>query len=134
MKSGLKILALVAVVICVFIGGAGYGYMKATDKLNKYYSTVIDTAVAGEIQCQVQALQLLKEGNNDKAQKQLEAFLDVNLGALTVYVNSSPTNPNVAVVEAIKKAKKYRDTYPEHIVKPTSQDSVKKTFDFVKDK
>ncbi len=134
MKLYLKILIVVITVVSVFIGGTNYGYMNATDKLNKYYSTVIDTAIAGEIQCQVQVLQLLKEDNYDKAQKQLDAFLDVNLEALSVYVNSSPTDPNVAVVEAIKKAKKYRETYPEHIVKPAAQNSVKKTLDFVKDK
>lgn len=132
MKLAIKIVAIVITVICVFIVGAGIGYMKATERINVLYTDVINESVAEEIKCQVQLLKLLKTSNYDKAQRQLESFLDVNLGALTLYVNNPPLQPNTRVVEAITVAKRYREQYLGHKINCIMEKSVKKTLDFVK--
>jgi hypothetical protein len=134
MKRFFKVITTVVTVICVFILGAGFGYMRATERLNKYYSNIINTSIAGDIECQIQLLKLLKVGNYDKAQKQLESFLDVNIGGLTLYVSNPPLTPNARVVEAITAAKKYREQYPGHQTNHVLENSVRKTLDFVKSK
>ncbi len=132
MKLAIKIVAIVITVTCVFIVGAGFGYMKATERINVLYTDIINDSVAEEIKCQVQLLKLLKTSNYDKAERQLESFLDVNLGALTLYVNNPPLQPNVRVVEAITVAKRYREQHLGHKINRIMEKSVKKTLDFVK--
>lgn len=132
MKLVIKIVAVVITVICVLVVAAGFGYMKATERFNVLYTNIINESVAEEIKCQVQLLKLLKTSNYDKAQRQLEAFLDVNLGGLTLYVNNPPLQPNTRVVEAITVAKRYREQHPGHKINQVIENSVNKTLDFVK--
>ncbi|MDD2337280.1 MAG: hypothetical protein PHD01_11960 [Geobacteraceae bacterium] len=134
MKSHFKIFALVAAAICVFIVGAGFGYMKATDRYDKYITNTLYDTSATEIKGRVGLLELLKNGNYDKAQKRLEALVDVDLGTLTLYVDNPPQIHNNDVIEAIIIAKRYRKKNPEHRISSTLENSVKKTLDFVKDK
>jgi hypothetical protein len=131
MKQYYKILTLIVVAIFVFIVGAGFGYMKATDRFNKYITSSLYDSAATEVKGKVGLLELLKDGNSDKAQKRLEALVDVDLGTLTLYVNNPPLKQNKDVVEAIKIAKKYREKHPDHRVSPAIENSVKKTLDFV---
>jgi len=121
-------------VICFFIVGAGFGYMKATDSFDKYITNALYITSATEIKGKVGLLELLKEGNSEKAQKRLEALVDVDLGTLTLYVNNPPQMQNNDVIEAIRIAKRYREKHPEHRISPKLENSVKKTLDFVKDK
>lgn len=134
MKRYLKLLVLVVAVICIFILGAGFGYMKATDRFDKYTASALYDSAATEVKGRVGLLELLKNGNYDKAQNRLEALVDVDLGILTLYVNDPPLKQNNDVVEAIKIAKKYREKHPGHRINPITENSVKKTLDFVKDK
>ncbi|MEA5113314.1 MAG: hypothetical protein VB050_04735 [Geobacteraceae bacterium] len=132
MRLTLKIVAIVVTVLCVFIVGAGFGYMKATERMNILYSGIINNSVAEEIECQVQLLNLLKTGDYGIAQRQLESFLDVNLGGLTLYVSNPPLKPNARVVDAITIAKRYREQHPGHKINPVMEKSVNKTLEFVK--
>jgi hypothetical protein len=137
MKRYVKVIALVATVVCAFIGGIEVGNYRTSKCLNKNFLKSLHTLYASEITGYVTFLELIKAKDYETAQKRQEALLAVGLSSLAPYVNNPPDNPDEGddkIIEAIKIAKKYREKYTDHQLIPNIENSVKKTLDYVKDK
>jgi hypothetical protein len=135
MKRYMKVLVLFASAVLIFIGGAYFGSMHTAERLNKHFTLVLlPSSAASELKAKITLLELLNSGDSVTAQKRLETFVDLDLGIIALYVNNPPLTPDSDIVDAIKLAKKYREKHPEHHINPISENSVRKTLDFVKDK
>ena len=131
------VLVFVVAAAGIFYAGIRVGNYQATKRIDKLIKKSLHSLDATEIKNQVMILELIKAGDFNMAQKRLEAFLDVGLAGLALYVNNPPLNPDrddKDIIEAIRVAKKYREKYPSHRVNSTFENSVKKTLDYVGNK
>jgi hypothetical protein len=132
-----KALVFVVVASGFYYAGIRVGNYQTTKKIDRQIEKSLYALDATEIRNQVMLLELLKAGDYSMAQNRLEAFLDVGLAGLALYVNNPPLNPDredKEIIEAISIAKKYREKYPGHQVNSTFENSVKKTLDYVSNK
>lgn len=117
--------------------GIRVGNYQTTKRVDRQIQKSLYALEATEVKNQVMLLELLKAGDYNIAQNRLEAFLDVGLAGLALYVKKPPLNPDMEdkeIIEAISIAKKYREKYPGHQVNSTFENSVKKTLDYVSDR
>lgn len=131
------VLVFVVAAAGIFYAGIRVGNYQTTKRIDKLMEKSLHSLDATEIKNQVMILELIKNGDYNMAQKRLEAFLDVGLAGLALYVNNPPLNPDREdkdIIEAIIVAKKYREKYPGHRVNSTFEISVKKTLDYVGNK
>lgn len=129
-----KVLVFVVAAAGIFYAGIRVGNYQTTKRIDKLFEKSLYSLDATEIKNQVMLLELIKAGDYNMAQKRLEAFLDIGLAGLALYVNNPPLNPDredKEIIEAISIAKKYREKYPGHPVNRTFENSVKKTLDYV---
>ncbi|WP_225071930.1 hypothetical protein [Desulfuromonas sp. CSMB_57] len=132
-----KALVFVLVASGFYYAGIRVGNYQTTKRIDRQIEKSLYALDATEIRNQVMLLELLKAGDYNMAQNRLEAFLDVGLAGLALYVNNPPLNPDSEdkeIIEAISIAKNYREKYPGHQVNSTFENSVKKTLDYVSNK
>jgi hypothetical protein len=134
-KLYVKLLSIVAMVVCAYFVGAGVAYNKTSKHADKYVSeTLIPLSAASDLKVRISLLESINTADYNKAKRLLEALVDNDLATIAIYVNNQPAQQEDSIVEAIKCAKKYREQHPEHKVIPNLANSVKKTLDYVKDK
>jgi hypothetical protein len=129
-----KVLVFVVAAAGIFYAGIRVGNYQTTKRIDKLMEKSLYSLDATEIKNHVMLLELIKACDYNMAQKRLEAFLDVGLAGLALYVNNPPLNPDrndKEIFESISIAKKYREKYPGHRVNRTFENSVKKTLDYV---
>lgn len=84
-----------------------------------------------EIGLQVKTLEMLKKGEVEKAEEFLEKLMDNELGFLGVSAENKHLKDKEKLLEAIRTAKTYRETYPGHKVQSTMNSGVVKAFGLV---
>lgn len=125
-----KIFLIAGVLLLMYVSfrvGFQYGGTRAFDGL--FNQNVNLTAT--EIGLKVKTLEMLKKGEVGKAEEFLERLIDNDLGFLGVSADNKHLKDKGELLEAIKSAKRHRETHPEHKVEPSLSAGVIKAFKMV---
>lgn len=125
-----KVLKTVLILLTAAISFATGMYIGAS-KTVKFYFNMDVSSSATDVKSKIKTLEAIKKGKIQEAEESLERLVDVNLGHLGVSNNNSLLENKAEVLEAIRKAKDYRDRYPGHKVNPTLNKSVVGAFSLI---